>query len=279
MASTEQDRPPSPPGSSIASRVKRKRSARRPKVGASLAALFGHHHGAAAAAAAHATPPASSAASVSGSCFVDQMGAGRTTSRRRLMVDSKDDGIATGVSSPSSPRARPSLSRSPRARTPPRIDPERQRQIDTIKSKLGRYKHHGTGNPLAVRSPSTPRTLAVDNLAQIIRSGHLGLDRSDLSGSVPKLRTERGNVNSGAFWVNSVELAGHYGWTGLILQPNVDTSTSLPISNVYLFLVEDDEERMHLESLLKDEDGGSRWNKVRDRVVTIEQLANRFLKE
>ena len=279
MASTEQDRPPSPPGSSIASRVKRKRSARRPKVGASLAALFGHHHGVAAAAAAHATPPASSAASVSGSCFVDQMGAGRATSRRRLMVDSKDDGIATGVPSPSSPRARPSLSRSPRARTPPRIDRERQRQIDTIKSKLGRYKHHGTGNPLAVRSPSTPRTLAVDNLAQIIRSGHLGLDRSDLSGSVPKLRTERGNVNSGAFWVNSVELAGHYGWTGLILQPNVDTSTSLPISNVYLFLVEDDEERMHLESLLKDEDSGSRWNKVRDRVVTIEQLANRLLKK
>jgi len=53
----------------------------------------------------------------------------------------------------------------------------------------------------------------------------------------------------------------------------------LPISNVYLFLVEDDEERMHLESLLKDEDSGSRWNKVRDRVVTIEQLANRLLKK
>ena len=194
------------------------------------------------------------------------------------MVDRED--VVSGApspSSPSSPRARPSLSRSPR--TPPRIDPERQRQIDTIKSHLGRYKHHGTGNPLAVRSPSTPRTLAVDNLAAVIRSGHLGVDRSDLSGSIPKLRTERGNANSGAFWVNSVALAGHYGWTGLILQPNVDTSKSLPISKVYLFLVEDDEERMHLETLLKDEDGGSRWNEVRDRIVTIEQLANRLLEK
>ena len=183
MASTEQDRPSSPPGSSIASRVKRKRSARR-GVGADLAALFGHHYGAAAAAAvAHATPPpASSAGSVSGSCFVDQMGGGRATSRRRLMVDSEDDGLATGVPSASSPpRARPALT----PRTPPRIDPKRQRQIDTIKSGLGRYKHHGTGNPLAIRSPSTPRTLAVDNLAAIIRSGHLGVDRSDLSGSIP----------------------------------------------------------------------------------------------
>ena len=116
----------------------------------------------------------------------------------------------------------------------------------------------------------------MDNLAAVIRSGHLGVDRSDLSGSIPKLRTERGNVNSGAFWLNSVALAGHYGWTGLILQSNVDTSTSLPISNVHLFLVEDDEERMHLETSLKEEDGGSRWNEVRDRVVTIEQLANRL---
>ena len=278
MASTEQDRPSSPPGGSIASRVKRKRSARR-GVGAGLAALFGHHHGVAAA-AAHATPPPASTrtrtcSQADAAYFVDQMGAGRATSRRRLMVDRED--VVSGApspSSPSSPRARPSLSRSPR--TPPRIDPERQRQIDTIKSHLGRYKHHGTGNPLAVRSPSTPRTLAVDNLAEIIRSRHLGVDRSDLSGSIPKLRTERGNVNSGAFWVNSVALAGHYGWTGLILQPNVDTSTSLPTSKVYLFLVEDNEERMHLETLLKDEDGGSRWNDVRDRVVTIEQLAKRF---
>jgi hypothetical protein len=282
MAPTE-DQPSPPPGrSSIASRVKRKRSTRR-GVGAGLAALFGHH-----GAAAHASPPAGAAAvpavplttrtrtrtsRAADACFVEQMEAGRATSRRRLMVDGGD---VMGASS-SSPRARPSLSR-----TPPRIDPERQRHIDTIKSKLGRYKHHGTGNPLAMRSPSTPRTLAVDNLAAIIRSGHLGVDRSDLSGSIPKLRTERGNVASGAFWVNRVELAGHYGWTGLILQPNVDTSTSLPISNVYLFLVTDDEERIDLETLLKEEEGDrngkSRWNEVRDRVVTIEQLAARLEK-
>lgn len=292
MASTTEDRPSSPPGSSIASRVKRKRSARR-GVGAGLAVLFGKHHGAAAA-SAHAAPPAASAASVSSatrtrtrtssshqadaSCFVDQMEVGRATSRRRLMVDSgKDDEMLSGASAaPSSPRARPSLGRTP-PRTPPRIDPERQRQIDTIKSHLGRYKHHGTGNPLAMRSPSTPRTLAVDNLAAIIRSGHLGVDRSDLSGSIPKLRTERGNVNSGAFWVNSVALAGHYGWTGLILPPNVDTTTSLPISKVYLFLVEDDEERIHLETLLKQD--SSRWDEVRDRVVTIEHLAKRLLEK
>ena len=79
--------------------------------------------------------------------------------------------------------------------------------------------------------------------------------------------------------MNSVALAGHYGWTGLILQPNVDTSTSLPISKVYVFLVEDEEERIHLETLLKEEDCGSRWSEVRDRVVTIEQLANRLLKK
>ena len=266
-------------GGSIASRVKRKRRARR-GVGAGLAALFGHR-AAAAHAHAHASPPSAAAASHSvpastrtraGACFVDQMEGGRAASRRRLMVD--DDGDVSGCAA-----SRPS-SLSPTPRTPRgrdrQIDPERQRHIDTIKSKLGRYQHHGTGNPLAMRSPSTPKTLAVDNLAVIIQSGHLGADRRDLSGSIPQLRTERGQVKSGAFWVNSVGLAGHYGWTGLILQPNVDTSTSLPISKCIWFLVEDEKERTYLETLVTGEqnDAGTyRWNEVRDRVVTIEQLA------
>ena len=228
-------------GGSIASRVKRKRRARR-GVGAGLAALFGHR---AAAAHAHASPPSASAAAASvpastrtraDACFADQMEVGRAASRRRLVVD--DDGDVSGCAA-----SRPSLSPAPR--TPPPPDRRRQRHINTIKSKLGRYQHHGTGNPLAMRSPSTPKTLAVDNLAAIIQSGHLGADRRDLSGSIPQLRTERGQVKSGAFWVNRVELAGHYGWTGLILQSNVDTSTSLPISKCIWFLVEDEEQRKY----------------------------------
>ena len=271
MASTGRSNggPSSPPGGSIASRVKRKRSARR-GVGAGLAALFGHR---AAAAHAHASPPSAAAASPvpastrtrADACFADQMEVGRAASRRRLMVND-DGGDVSGCAA-----SRPSLSPTPR--TPPR-PPDRQRHIDTIKSKLGRYQHHGTGNPLAMRSPSTPKTLAVDNLAAIIQSGHLGADRRDLSGSIPQLRTERGQVKSGAFWVNRVELAGHYGWTGLILQPNVDTSTSLPISKCIWFLVEDEKERKYLETLVTGEQNDAgRWNEVRDRVVTIEQLA------
>lgn len=237
--------PSSPPGGSIASRVKRKRSARR-GVGAGLAALFGHR-----------------ATRAADACFAEQMEVGRAASRRRLMVN--DDGDASGCAESQ-----------PAFRTPPPPPPSRRIDIDTIKSKLGRYQHHGTGNPLAMRSPSTPKTLAADNLAAIIKSGHLGADRRDLSGSIPQLRTERGQVKSGAFWVNRVELAGHYGWTGLILQPDVDTSTSLPISRCIWFLVEDEAERTYLETLVTGEQndaGTSRWNEVRDRVVTIEQLA------
>jgi len=261
--------PPSPPGGSIASRVKRKRSARR-GVGAGLAALFGHR---AAAAHAHASPPPSAAAAsvpstrtrAADACFADQMEVGRAASRRRLMVN--DDGDASGCA-----ESQPAFRTPP----PPPPPPGRGIDIDTIKSKLGRYQHHGTGNPLAMRSPSTPKTLAADNLAAIIKSGHLGADRRDLSGSIIQLRTERGQVKSGAFWVNRVELAGHYGWTGLILQPDVDTSTSLPISRCIWFLVEDEAERTYLETLVTGEQndaGTNRWNEVRDRVVTIEQLA------
>ena len=176
--------PSSPPGGSIASRVKRKRSARR-GVGAGLAALFGHR---AAAAHAHASPPPSAAAAsvpstrtrAADASFADQMEVERAASRRRLMVN--DDGDVSGCA-----ESRASLSPTPRTPPPPPggID------IDTIKSKLGRYQHHGTGNPLAMLSPSTPKTLAADNLAAIIKSGHLGADRRDLSGSIPQLRTER----------------------------------------------------------------------------------------
>mmetsp|Transcript_40799 Transcript_40799/g.75507 ORF Transcript_40799/g.75507 Transcript_40799/m.75507 type:complete len:287 (-) Transcript_40799:238-1098(-) len=169
---------------------------------------------------------------------------------------------------------------------------EKHQHIAIIKSKLGQHKHHGTGNPLALRSPTTPKTMAVDNLAAIICSGHLGQDSSNLSGSIAQLKTERGTASEGSFWATAIELAGRYGWTGLILPPNTDTSEKLPISKVEWFLLETGEERERLEKLLRDpaeqehtEGGndserrhtnalGCKWDEVKDRVVVLKQLAD-----
>lgn len=272
--------------SSIASRVSKRK---RPRVASGLAALFASHHATAGTADGFDNRPVRTPAAA-------EPGAARAASRRRLLVDYSDDdsshrcmgdvGATTGsgggrgrrptllaaaAASTGRPSARPSASS--------RRSPKQQQDIATIQTKLGKHKHHGTGNPLAIRSPTTPKTMAVDNLAAIIQSGHLGQDRSDVSGSIPQLRTERGRASMGSFWVSSVELAGHYGWTGLILRPDVDSSGALPISEVLWFVLETDEERQRLQEMLLGEQGAetpNKWEEVRDRVVTLSQLAERI---
>lgn len=151
--------------------------------------------------------------------------------------------------------------------------------VDIIRQKLGKHRHHGTGNPLAVRSPRTLPDLAIRNLAVIIRNGTLGdVPTSD---STPNLKTRMGNTNDHSFWTNPVEKAGSYGWTGLILPENTDTSQAYPVEQVEWFLVENVAEYNRLQSILQDEvvkddnhtSSNNTWETVKDRVVTIQQLA------
>lgn len=160
--------------------------------------------------------------------------------------------------------------------------------VEIIKEKIGSYQHHGTGNPLTVRSPETPQDLAVQNLAEIIRNGILGkaapsepsakATASESTNSLSTLtafKTERGST--GSFWTNKVRLAGAYGWTGLILQPDVDTSHPLPVvKDAVWFVVENEDELSKLRTLFIKWNNLEIWNSVKDRVVTVAQLAKQL---
>uniref|UniRef100_A0A7S4MTW0 Uncharacterized protein n=1 Tax=Odontella aurita TaxID=265563 RepID=A0A7S4MTW0_9STRA len=149
------------------------------------------------------------------------------------------------------------------ANTDSRVSPS---DIAIIKEKLGNYRHHGTGNLLARRAPGMPEGVAVRKLAAIIRTGALGESASD---STPKLKTEVGGA--GSFWTHRLRHAGGYGWTGLILSVDVDSSRPLPVEQVCWFLVEDDKELEMLRSILLMEAGV--WESVRDRCIAVAQLA------
>ena len=140
--------------------------------------------------------------------------------------------------------------------------------IDIIKAKFGDYKHHGTGNPLALRAPSTPKDHAVTKLADIIKNGVVGQASSD---STPKLKTERGQ--DGSFWTCRLKLAGSYGWTGLILPKDCKTDNPLPIESVKWFLVEKPADAELLEKTLCESDR-AKWDGVRERVITVGRLAD-----
>ncbi len=79
-----------------------------------------------------------------------------------------------------------------------------------------------------------------------------------------------------------MRLAGKYGWTGLVLPPNADTSKLFPVSEVKWFLVETHEERKQLISLLQQSSeeagklGDASWveSSLIDKIVTISELAN-----
>ena len=170
--------------------------------------------------------------------------------------------------------------------------------VSTLRSQIGRHKFHGTGNPLRVRSPTTSSSLAVENLARIVKSGRVGREGKEQSGSVLAFKTERGN--KGAFWAESVEVAGKYGWTGVIMPPDAKTDQPFPVEMVVWFLVEDVAERDQLKKLL--ETGTNRgegveipreqptgfdprvsevkceecWEMVSDRVITVSQLADKL---
>lgn len=137
--------------------------------------------------------------------------------------------------------------------------------ISVIKQVFGDYQHHGTGNPLNMRAPSTPSNQDVKTLAAIIQNGLVGQVSSN---STPKLKTERGK--SGSFWVNRLRLAGSYGWTGLVLPKDCKTDNPLPIAKVKWFLVESLEEMELLKKILIESD---KWEEVRERVITVAQLA------
>jgi hypothetical protein len=151
------------------------------------------------------------------------------------------------------------------------IQKQRNNDIELIKEKLGSYKHHGTGNPLLVRSPTTPEDFAVRNLAGVIKDGVVGLPTTN---STPKLKTEVGQ-NGESFWTNRVSLAGSYGWTGLILPEDADSSKSFPLENSLWILVEDDGEYDNLKSLLLESDG-DKWESIARKVATISQLADQL---
>ena len=141
-------------------------------------------------------------------------------------------------------------------------------QIAIIKEKLGDCQHHGTGNPLIVRSPDTPKDYAVQTLANILLEGVLG--QPPQQSSVKLLRTERGKL--GSFWTSRLRLAGSYGWTGIVLPKDADSSKPFPVLEDDLwFLVETKHEKETLESLLLASSNDC-WNIVKDRVVTIEEL-------
>ena len=138
--------------------------------------------------------------------------------------------------------------------------------IEIIKQVYGHYQHHGTGNPLALRAPSSPKGFAVSNLANIIQDGHVG--RLPSSDSTPKLKTERGASGS-SFWTSRLRLAGSYGWTGLVLEENAKSNQPLPIQEVKYFLVESEEEINALQESLEQ----THWSQVKERVITVSQLA------
>ena len=157
-------------------------------------------------------------------------------------------------------------------------------EIDVIRQYLGDCQHHGTGNPLAARSPTMPDNYAVIKLAEIIESGYVGQpfpSRGEYSMSVSstassdslkavKLKTERGKL--GSFWTSRLRLAGAYGFTGLILPPDTNSSKPFPIDQVLWFLLQTEEERQVLKSLVSKE----MWEKVEKRVVTTAQLAKQL---
>lgn len=150
--------------------------------------------------------------------------------------------------------------------------------VELIKERLGDCKHHATGNPLLVRSPTTPKDLAIRNLAGVIQSGAIGLRTSN---STPTLKTEVGR-NSESFWTHRVWLAGSYGWTGLILPEDADASKPFPVAQALWIVVQDDSEYNHLKELLLlgDASSGSNenatWESIRGKVVTISQLADQL---
>lgn len=142
-----------------------------------------------------------------------------------------------------------------------------EEDITLIKSKFGHYQHHGTGNPLAKRAPSTPPRFAITNLAAIIANGLVGQVSSD---STPKLKTERGK--DGSFWTCRLRIAGSYGWTGLVLPSDTKTDNPLPINKVVWFLVESPQEKELLEKIVCETDT-IKWVEVKERVITVSQLA------
>jgi hypothetical protein len=156
-----------------------------------------------------------------------------------------------------------------------RINPnDGAEDISIIKQRFGNLKFHGTGNPLALRSPNTPETLAVDNLAVIIQSGYLGQENSD---STPQLKTEQGSTG-GSFWADRVALAGQYGWTGVVLPSDANTSESFPVSDAVWFLVTNQKEMNRLKSEVCSANL-QLWSEIKDRTVTIAQLAKRVVKK
>jgi hypothetical protein len=157
---------------------------------------------------------------------------------------------------------------SPRSRRKLLQENYTQDDVQVIKETFGHYQHHGTGNPLAKRAPSTPQDHAVTNLANIIQAGHVG--KLAESNSIPQLKTERGNASDGSFWACRLRLAGSYGWTGLVLQENAKTSNPLPIEDVQYFLVESNDEMNVLRSKLSK----AQWKQVQERVITVKQLAD-----
>ena len=172
----------------------------------------------------------------------------------------------------------------------PRRRSRRQRstsEIDVIRHYLGDCQHHGTGNPLAVRAPTMPQHYAVKKLADVINNGFIGQrpsqssststlslnsTNSTTSGSKQqmgfKLKTERGKL--GSFWTTRLRLAGSYGWTGIILPKDADTSQPYPIDSASYFLVENDEELQLLQSLIDPDI----WPTIQSRVITTTKLAN-----
>jgi hypothetical protein len=172
-----------------------------------------------------------------------------------------------------SQRKRGFLSHPPSVEAPP-SPPKSRRKLNTkeytdndvsiIKETYGDYQHHGTGNPLNQRAPSAPREMALTNLAAIIQNGSVGQESSN---STPQLKTERGN--KGSFWTCRLRHAGQYGWTGLVLPQNAKSDQPFPIEHVSYFLLESASQVAKLKSQVSD----LKWNEVKERVITVSQLA------
>jgi hypothetical protein len=162
-------------------------------------------------------------------------------------------------------------------------------EIDIIKHHLGDYQHHGTGNPLAARSPTMPRNYAVRKLADIINHGHIGqtisssstrsINSTNSSSSsssfdnnklASTLKTERGRL--GSFWTTRLRLAGSYGWTGIILPKDTYTSKPFPVENSVYFILDNDDELQLLKSLVDP----IKWSKIESKAITTAKLANQL---
>eukprot|EP00980_Cylindrotheca_fusiformis_P021329 scaffold8212_cov93-Cylindrotheca_fusiformis.AAC.9 len=186
----------------------------------------------------------------------------------------------------------------------PDDDSSSDERIVAIQEAYGHLMFHGTGNPLNVRSPNTPETLAVDHLANIIQSGSLGQvhHQDSNTNTTPELETEQGNEGDGAFWADRLQLAGQYGWTGIVLAEDTDTSKPVQLSEMIYFLVSDQQEKDRLRSKLtssssssdetksiwedvkdrlkskltsssSDDENKKIWEDVKDRTFTIDELA------